>query len=218
MLIDKNTPLDAQKQVTEVISSIRSTPDGQSVKLSVKRANVADPVDVTVTPERTTKMAPKTIGVLLSPNFKSIVKLQSDDTFEALKLSWGFFINIVDQTFLGLVNIVSMMLSGSGSSAGQSVTGPIGLIKAGTEVVSKQDLTAVLVFAAALSINLGVINALPLPALDGGQLLFVLAEAITGRKVDQKLQEGISSVAVLLLLLVTISTAVSDVGSIVNGR
>jgi regulator of sigma E protease len=93
------------------------------------------------------------------------------------------------------------------------------LIKTGTpEVVATKDLTTVLLFAAALSVNLGVINALPLPALDGGQLVFVLAEALTGRKVDQRLQEGISSVAVLLLLLVSISTAFSDVGSIISGR
>jgi regulator of sigma E protease len=75
-------------------------------------------------------------------------------------------------------------------------------------------LATVLAFAGALSVNLGVINALPLPALDGGQLLFVLAEAVTGRKIDQRIQEGLTSVAVLLLLFVTVSTTFSDVGNI----
>ena len=83
--------------------------------------------------------------------------------------------------------------------------------------MATQDWTAVFLFAAALSVNLGVINALPLPALDGGQLVFVLAEAITGRKVDQRFQEGITSIAVLFLLLVSISTAFSDVGNILAG-
>jgi regulator of sigma E protease len=101
---------------------------------------------------------------------------------------------------------------------GQSNSGPIGLIKTGTKIVATKDLTTVLLFAAALSVNLGVINALPLPALDGGRLVFVLAEALTGRKVDQRLQEGISSVAVLFLLLVSFSTAFSDVGSIISGK
>lgn len=84
-------------------------------------------------------------------------------------------------------------------------------------MVATKDLTAVLLFAAALSVNLGVINALPLPALDGGQLVFVLAEALTGRKVDQRLQEGITSVAVLFLLWVSVSAAIGDVGNILSG-
>ena len=79
--------------------------------------------------------------------------------------------------------------------------------------MAARDLTAVVMFAAAISINLGVVNALPLPALDGGQLMFVLAEALTGRKVDQRLQEGITSVAVLILLFLSLSTVVGDVSS-----
>jgi membrane-associated protease RseP (regulator of RpoE activity) len=68
-----------------------------------------------------------------------------------------------------------------------------------------------------LSVNLGVLNALPLPALDGGQLVFVLAEALTGRKVDQRLQESITSVAVLFLLWVSAFAAFGDVGNILSG-
>ena len=81
-------------------------------------------------------------------------------------------------------------------------------------MVATKDLTTILMFAAGLSVNLGVINALPLPALDGGQLVFVIAEAITGKKVDQKLQEGITSIAVLFLLWVSLSAAIGDVGSL----
>ena len=82
--------------------------------------------------------------------------------------------------------------------------------------MATKDLSTVLLFAAGISINLGVINALPLPALDGGQLVFVLSEAITGRKIDQRVQENITSVAVLLLLLASVSTAFGDVSNILS--
>jgi membrane-associated protease RseP (regulator of RpoE activity) len=52
--------------------------------------------------------------------------------------------------------------------------------------------------------------------LDGGQSPFVLAEALTGEKVNQRLQEGITSVTVLFLLFVTLSTTILDVNEIPN--
>ncbi len=76
---------------------------------------------------------------------------------------------------------------------------------------------------AAISINLAVVNALPLPALDGGQrMMFVLAEAVTtgGRNVDQQRrvqQESINSAPaamLLFLLVVTFSTAIGDISKI----
>lgn len=203
----------ASKQVNDMISSIRATPDGQSISLKVQRQGTVQ--DVQVQPKRTDLTAPQTIGVMLQPNFKEIQKIQSKDIGQAAKLAYEYWNQIFTQTLNGILGLFKMLIMGQ--STGQSVSGPIGLIKTGTQVVSTQDWTAVLLFAAALSVNLGVINALPLPALDGGQLAFVLAEALTGKKIDQRLQEGITSVAVLFLLLVSISTAFSDVGSILSG-
>ena len=68
--------------------------------------------------------------------------------------------------------------------AGQSLSGPIGVIKTGSDVVATNDVGAVIGFAAAISFNLAVVNALPLPALDVGQLVFVVGELLTGKKVD----------------------------------
>ena len=94
------------------------------------------------------------------------------------------------------------------------MSGPIGVVKAGADVVSSSDLAAIVAFAASISVNLAVINSLPLPALDGGQLVFVLAEAVAGRKIDQQLQESINAAALTLLLFVSIGTAIGDVRSI----
>ena len=47
-------------------------------------------------------------------------------------------------------------------------------------------------FAAAISINLAIINSLPLPALDGGQMAFVLVEVARRKKVDVRVQENIT--------------------------
>ena len=64
--------------------------------------------------------------------------------------------------------------------------------------------------------NLAVVNALPLPALDGGQLVFVIGELLTGKKVDQRKQEELSSAALLFLLLVSAGTAFGDITALVK--
>lgn len=154
---------------------------------------------------------------MLSPNLLKVEKLQSNDPVVAARLAWEYLSAIFAQTLGGILSVLQTFVMNSKPPPGQSISGPIGLIKQGSNVVATKDLTAVLLFAAALSVNLGVINALPLPALDGGQLVFVLAEALTGRKVDQRLQEGITSVAVLFLLWVSVSAAIGDVGNILSG-
>jgi RIP metalloprotease RseP len=163
------------------------------------------------------KSSPQSIGVFLSPNMKKVEKLQSKNPWIAANLAFQYLSDIYTQTLNGILSVLSTFVSGSGPPPGQSISGPIGLIKQGSNVVSTKDWTAVFLFTAALSVNLAVINALPLPALDGGQLVFVIAEAITGRKVDQRLQEGITSVAVLFLLWVSVSAAIGDVGNILSG-
>lgn len=156
----------------------------------------------------------QTIGVLLGPNFDRLELLKSDNPLVALKLAWEYLADIFTQTLVGTLSVLTGFVSSSGPPPGQKISGPIGLISQGSSVVATKDMTAILLFAAGLSVNLGVINALPLPALDGGQLVFVVAEAITGKKVDQKFQEGITSIAVLFLLWVSLSAAIGDVGSL----
>lgn len=224
----KKTSVSAgQKQVSDVISVIRATPDGESVSVNVLRAEGgailagkdADKTaklssqTINIKPSRSDSSI-QTIGVMLGPRFDRLEQLKSDNPIVALRLAWEYLSDIFSQTLFGTLSVLTSFLSSSGPPPGQKISGPIGLISQGSTVVATKDFTTILMFAAGLSVNLGVINALPLPALDGGQLVFVIAEAITGKKVDQKLQEGITSIAVLFLLWVSLSAAIGDVGSL----
>lgn len=206
----------AQRAISNFISQIKATPDGDSIALSVLRQNVEQPVDVSIHPTRTMDgLGPQSIGVMLRPNFKETIKLKTDSVPEAAKLAASSVAELTDETASGLREFFGQAFKSKGTGQeGLSVSGPIGLIRTGSSVVSTNDLAAVLTFAAAISINLAVVNALPLPALDGGQMLFVISEALTGRKVDQRLEEGITSVALVFLLLLSVSTTITDVNSI----
>lgn len=88
--------------------------------------------------------------------------------------------------------------SGSSSSLSVGVTGPLGLIQAGAVATRKLGLSGLLGFTAYLSLNVAVMNALPLPMLDGGRLVGLLLEKIFRGKLPGK--EIIATISNLLLL------------------
>ena len=102
------------------------------------------------------------------------------------------------------VKSLGMLLSGKGSK--DDIAGPIGMAKiiGDVEEVSKPygfltTLMNMFNIAMLLSINLGVMNMLPIPALDGGRLIFLLIEAIRGKPVPAD-KEGIVQLAGVVLL------------------
>jgi membrane-associated protease RseP (regulator of RpoE activity) len=209
----KTSVTAGQKQVTDVISKIRATPDGKSVSVNVLRDQ--SETTLNIKPQRSADGSDvQTIGVMLSPRLDRLERLKSDNPIVAFSMAWDYLSDIFQQTLFGTLSVLTSFLSSSGPPPGTKISGPIGLLSQGSSVVATKDWTTVLLFAAGLSVNLGVINALPLPALDGGQLVFVVAEAITGKKVDQKVQERVTSVAVLFLLWVSLNAAIGDVGSL----
>ena len=73
----------------------------------------------------------------------------------------------------------------------------------------------VLWFGAMISINLGVMNLLPIPMLDGGHLLFYLIEAITGRPINVKVQEIAFRIGFAILISLMIFTTINDIVNLV---
>lgn len=212
------TVFESQRAINDLISEIRSTPSGEDISLTVLRNDkLTNVVRIKPKPMSGGTNGAPSIGVLLSPNYVKSAIMKTSNPVEAARLAAQYTITLTRETANGLISVITNAFKSNGAS-GVQVSGPIGLIRTGSNVVSSKDLAAVALFAAALSINLGVVNALPLPALDGGQLMFVIAEALTGRKVDQRIQEGITGVAVFFLLLISLSAAVGDLSNIFVGR
>jgi membrane-associated protease RseP (regulator of RpoE activity) len=200
---------NSQKAIGEFIATIRATPEGESLKLSVLQAGSKTAKDVSIQPKNNGQT--QSIGAMLGPNF-SMSTIKSSSPAEAAKLATAAVKDITSETFTGISQFASTAFkSKAAGGGGAQLSGPIGLIRTGSEVVSSSDFATVAVFAAAISINLAVVNALPLPALDGGQMVFILVEALMGKKVNQQVQENITGVAVLVLFVLSLSTTVGDV-------
>ena len=98
------------------------------------------------------------------------------------------------------------------------VAGPIGIFEM-TGDVAQLGISPLLEFAAFLSINLGIINLLPLPALDGGRIVFVLLELVRrGKRISPEKERLVHAIGLALLLALAFVVAYWDVIRIVSGE
>lgn len=90
------------------------------------------------------------------------------------------------------------------------LNGPVGIYKV-TEEVAAQGLLVLMNFTAVLSVNLGIMNMLPIPALDGGRILFVLYEGIFRKPLNKKVEINIQLLGVLFLLIIMVLVTWNDI-------
>lgn len=91
-----------------------------------------------------------------------------------------------------------------------ALSGPVGIYKT-TETVAKDGIYNLMNWAAVLSINLGIMNLLPLPALDGGRLLFFGIEALRGKPVDRQKEGMVHFVGIVLLMILMVVVTWNDI-------
>jgi regulator of sigma E protease len=104
----------------------------------------------------------------------------------------------------------------TGEVAGKELGGPI-LIGQLAGQTARLGLVAFLSFMALISVNLAVLNFLPIPLLDGGQFVFLVAEAALGRPLPMKLREVLSMVGLVLLVLIMIFAFSNDIRRLFAG-
>lgn len=91
-----------------------------------------------------------------------------------------------------------------------SITGPVGIVGIVGDTL-ELGFVYLLTFTALISINLVIVNLLPLPALDGGRLLFVIIEAITRRSIPPRLFNILNTVGFALLILLMVLVTIQDI-------
>lgn len=91
------------------------------------------------------------------------------------------------------------------------IVGPIGIYSMVSEA-SKYSFVSVLSLAAVISINLGIVNLLPFPALDGGRLVFILIEMAKGSPIDKEKEGLVHFIGFVLLMALMVYMVVKDLG------
>jgi len=176
-------------QEIETLRDIIKTSPGKPVQLEIARGD--QKLAVNVIPE--TKSNGGSIGIGLAPNGK-IVRRRITNPVTALSFGATEFQRLVVTTFKGF----GQLITNFGETASQ-VAGPIKIVEIGANI-AQNDTGSLFFFAALISINLAIINILPLPALDGGQLAFLLIEGLRGKPLPNRIQEGVMQTGLVLLL------------------
>lgn len=194
--------------ITEINGSKVTTSDDISLFLTV-----ADPKEkTTIVVERdgeefTFKFKPKKVKVDGNVAYKYGIGLQQKET--------NGFINAFKYTFKKTGALFKQMaytvgyLFTGGIKLNQ-LSGPVGIYTIVGEQ-SKAGIQNVLYLVAFLSINVGFINLLPLPAFDGGHILFIIIEKIKGSPVSPELENKIHTVGLMLLMLLMLVITFNDI-------
>lgn len=125
------------------------------------------------------------------------------------------FADIVRDSFFRVIFIIhtlweTLAMLFTGKLGMKALSGPVGVIKeVGT--AAKMGFETLMMFLAVISINLGFFNLLPIPALDGSKLLFIIIEKIIGRPLNEKIEEKITIAGFALLLALIVIVSIKDI-------
>lgn len=134
---------------------------------------------------------------------------------ELIRLGWGGALmpalrkpfQILDQFVAGIRAMFMQRMSA------RMVSGPVGILRA-TYTFAEKSTGDLLLFLALLSVNLAVVNFLPIPITDGGHFMFLMYEKFKGRKMDDELQARFQWAGLVFILMIFLFATFNDVGMI----
>jgi regulator of sigma E protease len=189
---------------------------GQPVKITVRRAG--EEVTIGVTP-RTVSQTPQgqgKLGIAFDVAAASEYQLIPHPLGESLQLAAGDIIDNVRQ----IVTLPTRLLAQQIAPSDAQVVGPVGISQYAAAAVERTTTTGqpfwFLNLFAAISLALAITNLLPLPALDGGRLIFVILEAIRGKRISPEREAMVHFVGMMVLLALMVLITIQDVSRLAN--
>jgi membrane-associated protease RseP (regulator of RpoE activity) len=171
----------------------------QPLNLQIQRDG--KPLIVNLTPEM--KDGKGRIGIALAPNARVDIQHPSNP-IAGLVLAGDELSNVVNQTVQGFGKLITNF-----GATSKQVAGPVEIVRQGARI-AERDWKNLFGFTVLISVNLAVMNILPLPALDGGQLVFIILEALRGKPVPKRFEEGFMQTGLVLLLSLGVILIIRD--------
>jgi regulator of sigma E protease len=182
---------------------------GKELQIDVLRG--AERLTFKVTPKMVAEGAEKeprpVVGVKWSgevvPRNDGVSLLQAP--VEGLKQTWEYSVMTLE--------VVGKLVTGRGSR--DDVGGPVAIAGLAGDAM-RAGIMAFVYLMAVLSVNLGVLNLLPMPILDGGVLVFFLIEAVRGKPVSERTREIAKQVGFVVLVMLMIFLVYNDVARLIG--
>jgi regulator of sigma E protease len=203
-IITHITYKDERVEITSWADIVKFTEklDGGQAQITYLRGEVSKDVYITVWERQVLKSqgvdaADILIGV--SPNYKYDFLYSLTQPFKD-----------VYNSFYQVLMVVGFLFGGSKQIGVGDLSGPVGIFKI-VGFYASGGILSLLAFIAFLSVNIGIINLLPIPALDGGRILFISIEAVTRKKIPRKVDAIVNNVFFVLLLLLLLFVTFKDI-------
>lgn len=148
-----------------------------------------------------------------SPRFGFTVKKSHFNIWQNIKMGFLYMISIIAMVWESLIGLIS------GAIGFDQMAGIVGVVDVGSKVWDSSmeaggvnlAVMSMVQIAALLSANLGVMNLLPLPALDGGRIFFILIEMIRGKAIPPEKEGAVHFIGMVLLMLLTVVVLYNDI-------
>ncbi|RJR23030.1 MAG: RIP metalloprotease RseP [Desulfobacteraceae bacterium] len=199
-------PTETWSEVKAIVEKSAGIP----LRITVMRAGTA--AQLTVVPQQATvrnlfgeEISSGIIGVVAAGKYKTISLGPLEAIGEGLKKTW----EIIRLTCLTVVKLIQRIVPI------KTLGGPI-MIGQMTGQLAQESWTNLLPFMAVISINLGILNLLPVPILDGGLLIFLLIELVTGKTLSLRKRELAQKAGLFLLILLMAIVMYNDLVRLVE--
>jgi regulator of sigma E protease len=199
---DKIIELDGKPilEMSETIETIHQSV-GKLLTLKILRNN--NEKTIKVAPQYDPKRKIALIG------FSPKLKYEKFGPLKSIRLGLQQTLSII----LLSLQMIGMLITGKAGFG--DVMGPVGIAQFSGQV-ARQGIVALIQFIGFLSVLIGVMNLLPLPALDGGRLLFLIIEKIRGKALDVKKENLIHLIGLITLLILFALVTINDVRRILG--
>ncbi|TBV83386.1 MAG: RIP metalloprotease RseP [Desulfobulbaceae bacterium] len=196
----------------EEVSLLIRDSAGQPVKLDIRRDGEVFSAIVTPVKQEVKNIFGEVVGqrYMLGITRSAEVEYQSISPARALSAGLEQTWNLTWLTLVAIGKMLQQIIPAS------ELGGPILIAQLAGQQIAVGWVSFVF-FIALISINLGILNLLPIPVLDGGHLVFFTVEAITGRPVSIKVREVAQQVGIILLLALMLFVFYNDIMRLING-
>lgn len=186
----------------------------KEIKLVLSDLDGNDLRSVVVIPEKVDGQV--LIGVVFSSVGFKEYKTPTEKLFSGISYSW----DLTRLSIAGLGKLVTDISSGNVKEASKSVAGPVGLATITNNILSEGFAATIpyIWFTGIISLTLSIMNFLPIPALDGGRLLFLYIEALTRKKVKPEVERIIHTAGFAILITLMLLVTISDVRKLILGN
>jgi regulator of sigma E protease len=188
----------------EMARIIHESP-GKSVTIALQRDG--EKINLEVTPRMEEQSGRGLIGI--SPESQTVTRRYP--AFEAISKGFKRNVELLGLTFRFLLDLVTF------NASIKMLGGPIMIFQV-TGEVARAGLTEFIAFMAFLSLQLGILNLLPIPVLDGGHLIFLGWEGVRGKPIDIRYREMAQRIGFLVLILLIIVVSYNDILRLLSGR